>query len=156
MSSLPLKKVEKRSDEDVRLFFDRYYTKQINLTDNDLTSVVGFFESKGFDKSSAIAVGVVLLSQAKQENVKIFQLLDTLRNYETVQLSAIVADVLNFNRARSSKIGFKKTSNISKVEQRNIIDGRPREVTINTATAGNFSSTGFTLDSDTITWDGES
>ena len=49
MSGLPIRNISKKSDEEVRLFFDRYYTKPISLTDNDLNSVVGFFEAKGFD-----------------------------------------------------------------------------------------------------------
>lgn len=156
MSNLPLRKIEKNSDEDTRLFFDRYYTKTINLKDNDLSSVVGFFESKGFDTTSAIAVGVVILTQAKKDDVKIFQLLDTLKSTSDLKLSATVANILNYNRARSSKIGFKKEATLSKIEQRNIIDGTTPPVSINTATSSNFSNTGFTMDSDTTTWDGES
>lgn len=155
MSGLPLKSITKKSDDDVRLFFDRYYTKPINFGDNDLNSVVGFFESKGFDKSSAIAVSVVLLEQAKLDNIKVFKLLDTLKKYPDIQLSAIVAEILNYNRKRTSAVGFKRAVKDNKFEKRNIIDGTPRQVTINIGTETNFSSTGFTFDSETITWDGD-
>lgn len=35
-SGLPVKNVSKKGDDDVRLFFDKYYTKSINFNDNEL------------------------------------------------------------------------------------------------------------------------
>lgn len=153
-SGLPIKNISKKSDEDVRLFFDRYYTKPINFSDNDLNTVVGFFESKGFDKSSAIAVGITLLNQAKIDGIKIYKLIDTLKGYQDLQLSAVVAEVLNYNRKRTSAVGFRKSVVDNKLEKRNIIEGSPVQVVINSDIQNNFSATGFTFDSETITWDG--
>ena len=155
MSSLPLKETANRSDKDVRLFFDRYYTKPINFSDNELNSVVSFFESRGFDSSAAIAVSVVLLNQAKLDNIKIFKLLDSLKATSEFKLSAVVAEVLNYNRKKTSAVGFKRTAVINKFEKRNIIEGTPAPVLINTISENNFSSTGYTFDSESITWDGE-
>lgn len=154
MSGLPIRNISKRSDEDTRLFFDRYYTKPINLKDNDLNSVVGFFESKGFDKTSAITVAITLLNQAKLDNIQIYKLLDTLKGYQDLQLSAVVAEVLNYNRKRTSAVGFRRNIVENKVEKRNIIEGSPVSVTINSNIQNNFSATGFSFDSQTITWDG--
>lgn len=153
-SGLPIRNISKKSDDDVRLFFDRYYNKPINFNDNELNSVVAFFESKGFDKSSAIAVSITLLNQAKLDNVKIYKLLDTLNKYQDIQLSAVVAEVLNYNRKRTSTVGFKKRVFESKLEKRNIIDGSPVQIVVNADLQNNFSASGFTMDSNTITWDG--
>jgi hypothetical protein len=153
-SGLPIRSITKKSDEDVRLFFDKYYTKPINFNDNDLNSVVGFFENRGFDKSSAVSVGVVMLQQAKLDNVKIFKLLDTLKGYEDLQLSAIVAEVLNYNRKRTSAVGFKRQNTENRLEKRNLIEGSPAPIIINSEVENNFSATGFTFDSRTNTWDG--
>lgn len=153
-NGLPIKSITKKSDEDVRLFFDKYLTKSINFNDNDLNSCVGFFENKGFDKSSAVAVSVVLLQQAKLDNIKIFQLLDTLKGYKDIQLSAVVAEILNYNRKRTSAVGFKKQNTDNRLEKRNIIEGSPAPVIINSEVENNFSATGFTFDSRTNTWDG--
>ena len=154
MSGLPIRNVSKRSDEEVRLFFDRYYTKPINLSDNDLNSIVGFFESRGFDRSSALSVSVTLLNQAKLDNIKIYKLLDTLKGYQELQLSAVVAEILNYNRKRTSAVGFRRSIVENKLEKRNIIEGSPVQVIINSEIQNNFSATGFSLDSETITWDG--
>jgi len=153
-SGLPVRNITKKSDEDVRLFFDKYYTKSINFNDNDLNSVVGFFENKGFDKASAVSVGIVMLQQAKLDNVKIFKLLDTLTGYEDLQLSAIVAEVLNYNRKRTSAVGFKRQNTENRLEKRNLIEGSPAPIIINSEVENNFSATGFTFDSRTNTWDG--
>lgn len=154
MSGLPIRNISKRSDEEIRLFFDRYYTKPINLSDNDLNSIVSFFESRGFDKSSAVAVSITLLNQAKLDNVKVYKLLDTLKGYQELQLSAVVAEVLNYNRKKTSAVGFRRTVVENKLEKRNIIEGSPVRVTINSEIQNNFSATGFSFDSETITWDG--
>lgn len=154
-NALPIKNISKRSDAEVRLFFDRYYTKTLNFNDNELNSVVGFFQSRGFDESSAIAVSVVILEQARIDGVKVFQLIDTLKRYEDFKLSAIVAEVINYNRKRTSAVGFKKDDLANTFESRNIIEGSPAPVVINSDVENNFSATGFTFDSRTITWDGE-
>ena len=153
-SGLPVKNITKKSDEDVRLFFDKYLTKSINFNDNELNSVVGFFENKGFDKSSAISVSIVLLQQAKLDNIKIFKLIDTLNGYQNIQLSAVVAEVLNYNRKRTSAVGFKRENTDNRLEKRNIIEGSPAPVIINSEVQNNFSATGFIFDSRTNTWDG--
>jgi len=153
-SGLPIRSVTKKSDEDTRLFFDKYLTKSINFNDNDLNSVVGFFENKGFDKSSAISVSLVLLQQAKLDQIKVFKLIDTLKKYEDIQLSAVVAEVLNYNRKRTSAVGFKKQNTDNRLEKRNIIEGSPAPIIINSEVENNFSATGFTFDSRTNTWDG--
>lgn len=153
-SALPIRNISKKSDADVRLFFDRYYTKPININDNDLNSVVGFFEKRGFDKSSATAVGITLINQAKLDGVDVFKLLDTLNKYQDLQLSAIVAEVMNYNRKRTSAVGFKRTTTQNKLEKRNIIDGSPVQVVIDSQLQNNFSATGFSFDSGTITLDG--
>lgn len=120
-SSLPLTPVNKGSDKEVRLFFDRYFTKPLNVSSNDLDSVVGFFESRGFDKSAATSVAVVLLEQAKLDGVKVFRLLETLKGLQELQLSVIVAEVLNYNRKKTSTIGFKREAIVGKAETRNVI-----------------------------------
>lgn len=155
MSGLPIKNISKRSDRDVQLYFDTYFTSNINFNDNEYTAVEGFFTSRGFDKTAAKAVSITLLNQAKTDGIKVFSLLDTLEGIDNAQLTYVVAEVLNYNRKRTSVVGFKKEKTTSKFESRNIIEGTPAPIVINIGSSKNFSSTGFTFDSDTITWDGE-
>ena len=80
MSSITDQSISTKVDSagEVREFFDKYFNKKISLTSNQVDSVVGFFQKRGFDKNSATAVASVLLQQAKIDNVNIFKLLDTL------------------------------------------------------------------------------
>ena len=155
MSGLPIENISRTSDSKTQVFFDTYFTTPVNFNDNDLSAVIGFFQSRGFEPSAAKTVSIVLLNQAKTDGIKVFKLLDTLKGINDLELSYIVAEVLNYNRKRTSVVGFKKNRSVSKFEARNIIEGTPAPVVINTSVSTNFSATGFTFDSDTITWDGE-
>ena len=104
----------------VKAFFAKYFVKTISMNANEVDSVVGFFEKRGFDKQSAIATASVLLQQAKIDNVKVFSLLDTLRGLDDVQISQLVATVLNSNRSAVSGLGYKLNADFITKEQRNI------------------------------------
>ena len=129
MSGLPQQKTKKFSDKDVTSFFNNYFSKKISFPTNQVDAVVAFFEKRNFEKTAAISVATTLLQQSKIDNVNIFKLLDTLEGLDSVQLSTVVTEVLNYNRARSSTLGFKRLQKPAKFERRNI-----PELTINTVT----------------------
>jgi len=155
MTSLPIPNISKTSTKNIKVFFDRYYTTPVNLSDDEISSSIAFFESKGFEKSAALAVSIMLINQAKNDKVTLFTLLDSLRKLSEIQLNELVAEILNYNRRNSSVVGFKKPLIRKTFESRNIIETALETVVINTSTENNFSSTGFTFDSSGITWDGE-
>lgn len=117
MSSLP--KPEQKSEDKVIEFFDNYFTEKLSFPSNDVDAVVSFFTKRGFDKSAAVSTATVLLTQAKLDKVKVFKLVDTLKGLTDVQLSALVTEVLNYNRPRTSTLGY-STPVLSKLEARNI------------------------------------
>ena len=71
-TSLPPK--DKKSEQRVVEFFDNYFTKPIQVSANDYDAVVGFFSKRNFDKVAAASVGQALLTQAKIDNVNVFEL----------------------------------------------------------------------------------
>jgi hypothetical protein len=115
------KKENNSSASDVKRYFNTYYQKQLAYPSNEVDAVIGFLESKGFDQSAARSTGAILLQQAKIDNVKIFELLDTLGNLDKLQLSYAVATVLNFNRQKISTLGFRVPNTTTPVEARNIM-----------------------------------
>ena len=119
MSELP--KQKKKSDQKVVEFFDTYFDKKLSFPSNQVDAVIGFFTKRGFDNEAAVSVGSVLLQQAKIDSVNVFQLLDTLKGLDSVQLSSIVTEVLNYNRSKTSTLGFKRTQQVEKLEKRNIV-----------------------------------
>ena len=120
MSNLP--KVQKTdSANDTKRFYNQYFTDFINFPTNQVDAVIGFFLKRGFDQGAAQSTGTVLLQQAKIDSVNIFTLLDTLKGLDEVQLSTVVAEVLNYNRDSSTSVGFKRPQTVDKIEKRNIV-----------------------------------
>ena len=120
MSSLPIE-ANRSSDKKVIQVFDNYFNKRLSFPSNEVDAVVAFFEKRGFEKSSAIATATVLLNQAKIDGVKVFTILDTLKGLNEIQLSAVVTEVLNYNRLSTSVLGYKITDSSEKIEKRNIV-----------------------------------
>lgn len=121
MSSLPKEKPAQNSDKSVTSFFNNYFSKTLSFPTTQVDAVITFFEKRGFDKAASIAVGSTLLQQAKIDGINVFQLLDTLKGLGEVQLSAVVTEILNYNRAKTSTLGYKRTQAADKFEKRNII-----------------------------------
>jgi hypothetical protein len=109
------------SGKEVREFFDKYYTKKISFTSNQVDSVVGFFKKRGFETAAATSVATVILQQAKIDKVNVYKILDTLEGLTEIQLSKLVATILNNNRSKISKLGTSKISTGTTLEQRNIV-----------------------------------
>ena len=115
--------IEKKNDSagEVKEFFNKYFTKQINFTSNQVDSVVGFFEKRGFEKQSAIAVSTAILQQANLEGTPVYSILDTLKGLDEVQLSQLVTTILNVNRSKSSALGYQISPKEKSREARNIV-----------------------------------
>jgi len=121
MSSLPKEKPNNFNDKGVTKFFNTYFSDSISFPTSQVDAVVTFFTKRGFDKTAAISVATTLLQQAKLDEVNVFKLLDTLTGLDEIQLSAIVTEVLNYNRPKTSTLGFKRTESADKIEKRNIV-----------------------------------
>ena len=119
MSNIPNE--SKDSQTPVKEFFDNYFNETLTFPGAEVDAVVGYFESRGFDKTSSISTASVILHQAKIDNVKVFELLDTLKGLNGTQLSYIVTEVLNNNRVNTSSLGYKVQSPEDLTEKRNIV-----------------------------------
>lgn len=118
-SSLPNEKFT-NSDQFVKEFFDRYYTKALEFPANEVDAVIAFFQKRGFEDASANSVATVLLQQAKIDGVKVFKLLDTLSGLEDLQLSSLVTEILNYSRTKTSTLGYRVEQTTNYIEARNI------------------------------------
>lgn len=108
------------SSEEVKSFFDKYFKHQITFPSNQIDAVVGFFLKRGFDEEAARSTGIVILNQARLDDVNVFKLLDTLKGLADAQLSSVVTEVLNAYRERTSTLGYKITTVEETTESRNI------------------------------------
>ena len=96
-NNVPLKKTALSSDLTVKVF-DQYYQVPVDLNNNELIAMTGFFEKRGFDRDSAESTALVILQQAKKDNYSAMQIMDTLDGISNVEISGLVAEILNFNR----------------------------------------------------------
>lgn len=114
---------EDTNEENTLVYFNSFYSEggSVSYTQNEVDAIVGYFLKRGFERVAAINTGGVLLEQAKRDNVPIFKLLDTLQGINDVQLSNVVAQIINANRRKTSTIGYRKVSTNQLFDQRNII-----------------------------------
>lgn len=105
----------------VKVFFDNYFNKQISYPAEQIDSVVNYFTKRGFDQIASAAVSTVLLQQAYIDQVNVYTLLDTLKGLTDVQISAVVAEILNSNRQNTSVLGYRQASTGEYLEARNVI-----------------------------------
>ena len=104
-----------------KAFFDNYGKTNINFASNEVDAVVSFFEGKGFEKQAARSTSIVILTQAKSEGRPVFELLEDLKSFDKLQLTDLVAAVLNSNRNKISKLGYKQTSTTQTFNERNVV-----------------------------------
>ena len=109
------------STSDTKEFFDKFFVNQISFPTNEIDATVGFFVKRGFDVESARSTSIVLLNQARIDNVPVFQLLDTMKSLTEAQLSQIVTQVLNSSREKTSILGYRIAPVVNLYETRNIL-----------------------------------
>lgn len=102
-------------------FFDNYYNKQIPYKASEVDAVIGYFLKRGFEKVAAVNTASILLQQASIDQLTVFQLIDTLKGVNDVQLSNIVAQILNLNRSKTSTVGFRVPEATQLFDQRQIL-----------------------------------
>jgi len=105
----------------VRQFFDKYYQYPVSFPAAEIDAVIGYFQKRGFDLDSARTISIVMLNQARIDNVQVFQLLDTLKSITDLQLTQVIAQVLNTYRENTSLLGYRVAATSSPYESRNIL-----------------------------------
>ena len=85
-----------------------------------LMQLLRFLKKEVSKKQQLLVPDLFFLQQAKLDGIKVFVLLDTLKGFDEVKLSAVVAEVLNYNRLSTSVLGFKNTTSANTLEKRNI------------------------------------
>ena len=119
-NNIPQTRNESNSDLTVKVF-DQYYQAPIDLNNNELIAMTGFFESRGFSKDSAESTALTILKQAKKDNYNSMQIMDTLTGLSNVEISGLVAEILNYNRFKTSSLGISQLYSPADDVVRNIL-----------------------------------
>lgn len=119
MSNIPLT-LPLDSARPTKIYFDTYGTRALEFGANEVEASIGFFTSKGFDNDAAVTTAQIILNQAKEEGRPVFQILDTLKDLNGLQISTVVGKILNKNRKPISTLGFITSLAPSESIKRNI------------------------------------
>jgi hypothetical protein len=101
--------------------YDAYTNKPLELEASILTAMKGFFTSRGFEEISAESISVIIIKQANNDGYNPMTILDTLKGLDSVELSALVSEILNYNRFKSSFLGYARQFNTASEVKRNIL-----------------------------------
>lgn len=101
--------------------FDNYQSQPLELSSAVLAAMKGYFVSRGFGEVAAESITITVMTQAKQDGYNPMQILDTLKGLSNVELSGLVSEILNYNRFKSSSLGYAQTIKPNAEIQRNII-----------------------------------
>jgi hypothetical protein len=120
-SNLPAPQLSTDSSEPVKQFFDKFYTRSVSFPAAQIDAVVSFFLKREFNEDSARSTAIVLLNQARMDNIDVFQILDTMKSLTDAQMSQVVAQILNSYRENTSLLGYRIASTENPFEARNIL-----------------------------------
>lgn len=119
-SNVPVSNTSNNSDATLKAF-NNFYSKPLELKVSTLDAMTGFFTSRGFDRGSAESITVTIIAQAKKDGYNPMQILDTLKGLDNVEISALVAEILNYNRFKTSFLGYARDFSPNEEVLRNII-----------------------------------
>jgi hypothetical protein len=108
------------SDTAIVKAFDAYTNQPLEIDASTLDAMCGFFTSKGFDKTAADSVSVTIIKQAKKDGYNPMSILDSLKGLDSVELSALVAEIINYNRFKTSFLGYALAFSANQEIARNI------------------------------------
>lgn len=101
--------------------FDAYTNRPLELDVSTLNTMKGFFAERGFDAQSSESISVIIIKQAKNDGYNPMTLLDTLKGFDSLEISALVSEILNYNRFKSSFLGYARQNNTPNEITRNIL-----------------------------------
>ena len=111
---------------------DNYYSTPIELSSTVLAAMKAYFTGRGFDEVAAESITLTIMTQAHTDGYNPMQILDTLKGLTNVELSGLVSELLNYNRFKSSSLGYARGFTPNPEIQRNIIDNNTLNNTLNT------------------------
>lgn len=105
-SNLPAKpEIKSSSDYTVRAF-NLYYQAPVEISSEVLSAMEGFFQKRGFDNLASKNIAVTIITQAKKDGYDPMRIMDTLSGLDNVEISALVSEILNYNRVKTSFLGY--------------------------------------------------
>jgi len=115
-SNLPVDSVKEKTVQ----AFDAYYSLPLEINASVLAAMKGYFTNRGFGEVAAESIAITIIRQSKSDGYNPMQILDTLKGLDNVQLSGLVSEILNYNRFKTSNLGYAEGFNTQSEILRNI------------------------------------
>ena len=120
-TNLPIKQTSGSSSDQTNKAFQLYNDKPVEFDHNVLTAMIGFLESRGFSKDSSEPIAITIMIQAKRDNYNPMTIVESLKKLNDNDLSQILAEVLNYNRLKTSVLGSVQKITPVDTVKRNIV-----------------------------------
>jgi hypothetical protein len=122
-SNLPITNVQETLDSASATvkYFNNYFNSPVELDNQSAEVIKAYFEKRGFAPASAESIALIILTQAKKDNLNAVAIIDSLSGLTDVELSSLVAEILNYNRFKSSTLGIYINPVSADEVQRNIL-----------------------------------
>lgn len=101
--------------------FNSFYQVPLEIDTTVLTAIKSYFETRGYGSDASESIAIIILSQATKDKLDPFGILDTLRALSGTQISSLVAEILNYNRFKTSALGVTVLPTPADEIQRNIL-----------------------------------
>lgn len=126
-SNLPTKRPPNTSSSDGTVqVFNTYFSSPVELHGGTLNAMTGFFESRGFDPSTAKSIAVIIMAQADVDGYNPMSVLDNLTGLDGLEISELATQILNHNRYKTSFLGYTTALEPYHEIQRNIVEDSPK------------------------------
>lgn len=112
---------ENNSNELGQTAFVNFFTVPIEVNAGTLDAMKSFFTARGFDETSALSFASMLIYQAKKDNTNPMKILDLLKGFNSIELNSLVAEVVNYNRFKTSYLGFGSIFSPNNAVSRNVL-----------------------------------
>lgn len=119
-TNIPASRSSSSSDKTLKTF-NQQSSFVTQLDPAVLTMMTGFLESRNFSQETAELISISILKQAKQDGYNPMQILETIKGIGQAELSAIVAEILNYNRFKTSSLGVVTAVEPVEFVRRNIV-----------------------------------
>jgi hypothetical protein len=119
-NNLP-KKTTADSANSTRTGLANFYQNDLPMNDADYTAMLGFFESRGFSSEASATIAYIMFLQAKIDGYNPFDVLSSVRSLSGLELTALVTEILNFNRFKTSFLGLAATYSTQSEVQKEIL-----------------------------------
>ena len=86
--------------------FDAYSTAPLNIDATTYDAMTGFFTLRGFDDDAAKSMAYVIIKQAILDKYNPFELIETLKGLNDIEISSLITEILNYNRFKTSSLGI--------------------------------------------------